>query len=510
MKCLSLSFRMLSTGLFFLCATWLTFHPFILSGQHRAIIQNTGNLNRVTLMSGQNVVFTIPCSPCQPAVGEPIAVNPQEKIAPGANWVMKFSATGKVFKDVSFADAQAGYIVTELGAVFKSTDGGDNWISVMDLGFPYYWYGVHALSPDTVVISGFNNQSSIREGVVRWSYDGGTTWGPDINLTIPVNGVGWLDRVHFFNAYSGIVINSFSGGCWYTLDGGKNAASWNYVSVNPDLGWFGGNIDAQASGRVYATGIHFAHSADFGVNWVSGLSADSIFDGGVDFLDFNNMLGWTGGGLISTPVSGWVHRTLNGGLSWGQRLKTFTWPIRAVKFLTRTNGWVAGGNLYNEAGGIYGTNDGGLTWNLEANTSAEMFSFELKPVTEDSIDIWCVGSTGGSTGYTGKLYKTRLGSTITGIDNNPTSPAGGFSLCQSSPNPSGGATTIGFTIPARCFVSLKIYDVYGKMVATLLHEMKEPGYQSIRFDGSLLPDGIYFYQLITENYSATKKMILHK
>jgi len=160
----------------------------------------------------------------------------------------------------------------------------------MDLGFPYYWYGVHALTPDTVVISGFNNQAGFRNGVVRWSFNGGTTWQPDISLTIPVNAVGWLERIHFFNADSGIVINSFSGGCWVTASGGKDSASWNYISVNSDLGWFAGNIDAQASGRVYAAGYHFARSSDFGFNWVSGPHVDGVFDGGVDFLDNNNLM----------------------------------------------------------------------------------------------------------------------------------------------------------------------------------------------------------------------------
>jgi photosystem II stability/assembly factor-like uncharacterized protein len=102
-------------------------------------------------------------------------------------WTLKFSAPGKVFKDVSFANADVGYIVTELGVVYKSVDGGDSWTSVMNLGFPYYWYGVHALSPDTVVISGFNNQGAITEGVIRWTFDGGTTWGSDIVLNIPCN-----------------------------------------------------------------------------------------------------------------------------------------------------------------------------------------------------------------------------------------------------------------------------------------------------------------------------------
>jgi photosystem II stability/assembly factor-like uncharacterized protein len=64
-------------------------------------------------------------------------------------------------------------------------------------------------------------------------------------------------------------------------------------------------------------------------------------------------------------------------------------------------GWLQGGNLFDEAGAIYSTKDGGTTWNLDVSTAAEMFSFDSKAISDDSTDIWCVGSTGGSTGFTG-------------------------------------------------------------------------------------------------------------
>ena len=492
-----------------ICATLLIFLSVNLSGQHLSLLQKQGDVNKLTLLSGEEVISFIPASSDQTTKGAGKEAATAEKLIPGANWVLKFTALGRVFKDVSFANPQVGYIVTELGSVYKSTDGGDNWQSVMDLGFPYYWYGVHALTPDTVVISGFNNQAVFRNGVVRWSFDGGTTWQPDISLTIPVNAVGWLERVHFFNADTGIVINSFSGGCWFTANGGKDSASWNYISVNSDLGWFAGNIDAQASGRVYAAGYHFAHSSDFGANWVSGPHVDGVFDGGVDFLDNNNLMGWTGGGQISAPVTGWVHRTTNGGLAWSQRLKTFAWPIRALKFITGTKGWVAGGNLYDEAGGIYSTTDGGLNWNLEANTAAEMFSIELKHISSDSIDMWCVGSTGEGTGYTGKLYKTRIGSPLAGVDQQPLH-SDGFALDQNFPNPFGRVTTIGYTIQERCFVTIKVYDILGNEVSALVNGIEQPGSKSLQFERGNLADGIYYYQLKTESYTSTKKFILHR
>jgi|GEM_PF-1470850 len=322
-------------------------------------------------------------------------------------WDLKFSASSRLFKDVSFANDLVGYITTELGGVFKTTDGGDNWQQKMYLGFPYYWYGVEAVSPDTVVIVGFDNQANINEGVIRWSLDGGDTWSQDIVLVNP-NVIGWLDNVHFFDDNRGIVMARWSGSAFYTTNGGKDAASWTFVQIDPNSSWFSGNIDAQDSGDIYTTGINFAHSTDFGSSWTVAPSADPVFDGGVDFLDSNNLLGWTGGGMISPNVEGWVHRTTDGGGTWSPRLSTFPYPIRAIRFFSESLGIAVGGNVYSEAGGIYSTTDAGDTWTLDVDTNAEMFAIEAVRVGGYSYDVYCAGSTGGSTGFTGKLYKTRI------------------------------------------------------------------------------------------------------
>ena len=438
------------------------------------------------------------------------------------NWELKFSAAGKVFKDVSFATPLVGYIVTELGAVYKTTDGGDNWTSVMNLGFPYYWYGVDAITADTVVISGFNNQGDIHSGVVRWSFDGGTSWTNDIILSIPA-GVGWLSHIHFFDSNIGIVSAEFSGGMHYTTSGGKDTTSWNYVQVNSDLGWFAGNVDTDTSGNIFTTGIHFAHSSDFGLSWSSSPPADNVFDGGVDFLE-DLLTGLTGGGQISAPVSGWTHKTTDGGQTWSQRLYNFPYPIRAVKLFDDTLALAFGGNLYQEAGGIYITTDGGLNWNLDVNTSAEMFSYDVIPTSSTSMDVWCVGSTGGSTGFIGKLYKTSIG-TIVGIDDYRNNISSEFQLYQNYPNPFNPTTKIKYTIPdviasetkQSQLVTLKVYDVFGNEVATLVNEAQSAGSYEVEFNsrghsGEVrnLPSGIYFYQLKAGNFIETKKMILLK
>jgi hypothetical protein len=85
-----------------------------------------------------------------------------------------------------------------------------------------------------------------------------------------------------------------------------------------------------------------------------------------------------------------------------------------------------------------------------------------------------------------------------------------YSLSQNFPNPFKPSTIIQYKIPAKEYVSLKIYDVLGVEVATLVNEEKPAGNYSIEFNGSNLASGIYFYQLKSDGYAATKKLILLK
>jgi len=487
------------------------------SNSQSYIINKANGFTSISLTDDYGINSIVPLS------GSASSLNfHQEQSSPrnsvdGFNWVLKFSMPGKVFKDVSFADLQTGYIVTELGAVYKTTDGGNNWVNKMNLGFPYYWYGVYALAPDTVIISGFNNQGDIHTGVARWSFDGGSTWSLDIILRIPA-GVGWCTRVHFFDKNRGIISAEFSGAMHYTTNGGRDSLSWSYVQVNSDLGWFAGNMDAQPSGNVYTTGIHFAHSSDFGVTWTSAPSADNVFDGGVDFLDNNNLKGLTGGGQISSPVSGWVHRTTDGAQTWSPRLFTFALPVRAVQFLNDSIALAVGGNVYSEAGWIYSSSNAGLNWSQDISTAAEMFSLDLKRSSPDSIYIWCVGSTGSSTGFTGKLYKTSAGIPVGIISSNSRIPQR-YGLYQNYPNPFNPQTRIKFDIPSHTTggltaVTLEVFNILGEKVTVLISGQLRPGSYEVSWDASQYPSGIYFYKLSAStgqnSFSDTRKLILVK
>ena len=85
-----------------------------------------------------------------------------------------------------------------------------------------------------------------------------------------------------------------------------------------------------------------------------------------------------------------------------------------------------------------------------------------------------------------------------------------LTLEQNYPNPFNPTTTINYSIPVAGSVELKIYDVLGNEVATLVNENKAPGNYSTDFNASSLASGIYIYTLRANNFVQTKKMLLMK
>jgi hypothetical protein len=141
-----------------------------------------------------------------------------------------------------------------------------------------------------------------------------------------------------------------------------------------------------------------------------------------------------------------------------------------------------------------------------------LYSFEcLYPMCRDSSTlVGCVinGIVYGDTSF--PLGVTRIGTVI----------PEDFSLSQNYPNPFNPVTKIKFSIPLLRGVSaeggrgvsvnLTIYDVLGREMAVLVNETLSPGTYEIEWDGSNYPSGVYFYKLITESFSETRKMVLLK
>lgn len=118
----------------------------------------------------------------------------------------------------------------------------------------------------------------------------------------------------------------------------------------------------------------------------------------------------------------------------------------------------------------------------------------------------------GKSGFGNNLYIDRITSgTITGVVNNTLSliPET-YDLSQNYPNPFNPTTQINFSIPKQSVVTLKIYDVLGKEVATLINESKAAGFYTVDFNASSLSSGAYFYRLEAGNFTDIKRMMLIK
>jgi Secretion system C-terminal sorting domain len=85
-----------------------------------------------------------------------------------------------------------------------------------------------------------------------------------------------------------------------------------------------------------------------------------------------------------------------------------------------------------------------------------------------------------------------------------------YFLNQNYPNPFNPSTIIAYSIPASSNVTLKVYNVLGKLVTTLVNKYQQAGSYRVYFDASFLSNGVYFYRLQAGNFSATNKMLLLK
>jgi len=308
-------------------------------------------------------------------------------VSPKANpWKLQATLPGAVIHDIAFPTTKIGYAAAEAGQVWKTTDGGAHWAKILDLSYPWYWYGVKAFNAKDVIISGFYDSSTF-EGIIRWTHDGGTTWTNDIVVTP----TGSVQRVRFANRKDGLIMDLIDGStnsAQFTTDGGARARDWTNVVSNPDGGWFGPEFSLLSNLHARASGINYCDSTDAGAVWSCGPSIDSVFDGPVFFA--NDKAGWVGGGEISPNVEGWVHRTTDGGKTWSGRTLDDPWPIREILFVTPKIGWAAGGNIYSDVGGIYFSHDGGKTWSVDVTTGAEMDACDSKPVGT-KFQVWCAG-----------------------------------------------------------------------------------------------------------------------
>ena len=109
-----------------------------------------------------------------------------------------------------------------------------------------------------------------------------------------------------------------------------------------------------------------------------------------------------------------------------------------------------------------------------------------------------------------KLYEVTLPEDNPTAVNNQGNILLSFKLYQNYPNPFNPVTSIDYTVPKSNFVTLRVYNLLGEEVSTLVNEVKQSGKYEVKFNGSDLTSGVYFYQMKAGNFSDTKKFILMK
>ena len=157
-----------------------------------------------------------------------------------------------------------------------------------------------------------------------------------------------------------------------------------------------------------------------------------------------------------------------------------------------------------------------FTHNTSAVLTSITYGMNFGIIFSTYSDIWgMAGESLVGCYINGVLYGDTI---LTDIENISTEVPSSYSLGQNYPNPFNPSTKIKFDVASTPLiprqrgrmVTLKVYDVMGREVQTLVNERLNAGTYETRFDGSMLTSGVYFYRMVTEGYCETKRMLLIK
>lgn len=148
--------------------------------------------------------------------------------------------------------------------------------------------------------------------------------------------------------------------------------------------------------------------------------------------------------------------------------------------------------------GVYRSLTGGESWS-QMNSGLTDTSVYSLAITPNAL-------------FAGTYYEGvfRFSQHVTSVHESSEGMSLSYSLSQNYPNPFNPTTTISYQLPENSFVTIKVYDLLGKEIETLVNENKSAGYYKVNFDASKLPSGVYFYNLTTGSNSISKKMLLMK
>ncbi len=151
--------------------------------------------------------------------------------------------------------------------------------------------------------------------------------------------------------------------------------------------------------------------------------------------------------------------------------------------------------------GVFISTNGGSDWNPFVNGLPDA-------ILVADLGICNANGTLRAATHGNGLYERTLYSVATSVEEDLPALPNSIALNQNYPNPFNPTTTVSFVIGQLSFVSLKIFNILGKEIATLVNEVKRPGEYTVQWNAEDFPSGVYFYKIETEKSSLTKKMML--
>jgi hypothetical protein len=342
--------------------------------------------------------------------------------------------------------------------------------------------------------------------------------------------------VSFFDINNGFAIGwGISGEIPYgiiiqTTDGGNN---W-FTSVSGILGIYE-DVSFIDENNAIAIGSSMYRTTNGGIDW---FRYGDYYGSRVAFCDVNN------GVIIGNGING-ILVTTDGGTAWYSQIIGTTRGLYNVAIIDRNNICVVGyeGRILRSTNAVIPVeltlfialakgNNVVLNWVTGTEVNNRGFEIERKSIKSEFEKIGYIAGSGTTTEpksysftdndvssgiYTYRLKQIDFDGSFEYSEEIEVevSVLFGFSLQQNYPNPFNPNTIIKYQIPELSFATIKVFDVLGKEVVTLVNEEKPAGSYEVEFNSrglihQTLPSGIYFYQLKAGNFIETKKMILLK
>lgn len=400
-----------------------------------------------------------------------------------SQWMQQSSGTSQRLLTCYFINENIGWAAGDAGTILKTTNSGESWFS-QSLNTNFNVHSIHfidSLKGWAVLysISGGRNSKIIK------TINGGNTW----ETVRQFSGFVLID-IKFSDAFNGIAVGS-DGIILITTDGGNSWADYGPTA----FGW-STNIYMKSKNLVWVAGSIYGYllrTTDMGFRWSFIAFPDEGTINSITFSDAFN--GWCCG------ENGRVFRSTNSGLDWEQVSLNTTNTLNDLYFINGDKGWIVGGN-----GKIFYTSDSGQSWNNQSNFNDEFYCIQMI----DSLKGWIVGTNG-------KILKTDNGGVIVSVENE-VEKVKDFYLFNNYPNPFNPNTIISWQSPISGRQTLKIFDILGNEVATLIDEYREAGRYEVEFnitrfalsDRPELTTGVYFYRLQIGSFIDTRKMIYLK